>query len=784
MMITNTEVKDWLDEIKDARKRDKDFRNNGETINEIYDGEKSDKIPFNILYSNTETLMPALYSQTPRPVVKRRFNQEVSPLVKAVEKAGTRILEYFLDTNIDGYEKFDDSMLDAVLDAALPGRGVTQIKFDAIMSGKKLKWAVVCADSRKYDQVYFGFAKKWSKMPWVAFEDYLDEEECLELFDKEKVKEIIFTESEEEDITDKSSNKSSRKTARIYQIWNKSDKTVKWISDSYDGFLKEQEDPLNITGFFPMPKPLQLHKKANNLTPTALYTLYENQAKELNRITIRLNRVIEAIKARGIYDGALGDDIEKIMNEDDNTLIPTDKGASLVEGGFDKAFWFVPIEKMVTVAQALMVARDQTKSVIYEITGLSDIIRGHSKASETLGAQKIKESWGTMRLKNMQKGVQFYVRDSLRIMLDIASTKIPIRFWKDLTGLDFPMNEDREKVRKQLESMKQKVMEQAQAQKAQAQQMQQAGQQVPPQKPPPPPPPELLKIAQSPTWEEILEILKDDFIRSYKVDIETNSTLDVEATEDQKQVAEFMNAMAQFMNGIQPMIEAGTLPFNAAKEMMLEITRRYRFGVDVEEQIKSMKEPQKPNGEQLKKQMEAFKKKTQETQKGFEGKQKELKVLQDKIEQQKQKSGDELDKRFNKLEIDKMQFDFDKKLFAAEQKLNEKAAVSELQMKETLSIAKQGVNQVKAESKLKSIVDDQSRNVQSMMDKHQAGIEKASEKITQIPEESPKKKIIKFTFDKEGKPDGATVDETDTEQESGDIKFEYENGKPVGATVN
>jgi len=200
------------------------------------------------------------------------------------------------------------------------------------------------------------------------------------------------------------------------------------LSPQYDGYLKQQADPLDITGFYPIPKPLTLHRKSNDLTPTAFYTLYENQAVELNRITTRLNYVIEAIKVRGVYDSSLGDELEKVMDGDDNELAPTDKGASLLEGGFDKAIWFMPIEKLVNVAQALIGAREQAKSVIYEITGLSDVIRGQSKASETLGAQKIKESWGTMRLKNQQKDVQVYVRDCLRIMLDIASQKIPARF--------------------------------------------------------------------------------------------------------------------------------------------------------------------------------------------------------------------------------------------------------------------------------------------------------------------------------------------------------------------
>ena len=53
-------VQYWLDEIKSARKREEDFRKDGKLLLEIYEGKKKDEIPFNILYSNTETLLPAV----------------------------------------------------------------------------------------------------------------------------------------------------------------------------------------------------------------------------------------------------------------------------------------------------------------------------------------------------------------------------------------------------------------------------------------------------------------------------------------------------------------------------------------------------------------------------------------------------------------------------------------------------------------------------------------------------------------------------------------------------
>ena len=166
-----------------------------------------------------------------------------------------------------------------------------------------------------------------------------------------------------------------------------------------------------------MPRPIMFLEKSNDLMPVALYTLYENQATELNRLTIRIQKVVEAIKARGVYDSELGDDIAKIMDESDNALVPADKSASFAaEKGLGNAIWFMPIEQLTNVLIQLYQARNQCKQIIYEITGISDIMRGSTNANETLGAQEIKKSFGTLRLKRLQSEVQRYARDLLRPM--------------------------------------------------------------------------------------------------------------------------------------------------------------------------------------------------------------------------------------------------------------------------------------------------------------------------------------------------------------------------------
>ena len=481
-----------------------------------------------------------------------------------------------------------------------------------------------------------------------------------------------------------------------------------------------------------------LHRKSNNLTPTALYALYENQAKELNRITQRLMRVIEAIKARGAYNGEFGDELERIMDEDDNALIPTDKSAGMTtDGGFDKNIWFLPIGEMVGVAQQLYMARESCKQVIYEITGISDIVRGASKASETLGAQKMKEAWGTMRLKNMQSDVQQYVRELLRIMLDVAVNNLSQRLWIKITGLPYPTAEQKEKALELMNEIKPKIqMAYAQQQEPDKKLLKEAE--------------ELTKMLAQPSWEDILETLGDDYIRSFKVDIETNSTLDVEATEDKKNIAEFMNAMAQFMNGLMPMVKEGTLPWGAAKSWLLDIAKRYRFGEEVEDEIKAMEEPKRFDHEQAKK-------KIQEEQKKLQDAGKKLAQEKQKFEEEQKKVGDAIDQQVNDLARDKMQFDFDKKMHDAKVRMEQKLAEQKLALKDQLNQAADEIDRAKAESQLQKMVDKHARNVQGMMDKHLDNIKKMTEAQVQQPPRPAGKQNITMIYDEDGVAKGAEV---------------------------
>jgi hypothetical protein len=601
------QVAHFINEIAAASKREKDYRKKGNEVIEMYTGKKSN--PFAILFSNTETMLPALYSAVPRPVVQRRFKDE-DPLGKLAAKAGERGLEFLLDTNTQGYETFDSALRVAVLDGLLPGRGVTSVKYEAEVQDTApaegaepipvKNWETVCPDSISWDRFLHGYAKKWSKVPWISYEMHLDKDQCLDelKFDPEMVAKITFTEGESEDDeakegegkSDEERNLGERKTALFYQIWDKDGgQKVRYLCPQYkEDFCKVEDDPLGITGFFNCPKPIQFLEKSNDLLPIALYSLYEEQAEELNNLTRRIKAVIASIKAKAFYDTELGEDIKRLIEEDEPALVPADKSSSLAaEKGMDNAVWFWPVEKLIIVLRELYAAREACKHVIYEITGIADILRGNTNASETLGAQEIKEKWGTLRLKRLQKEVQRYARDMLRMMLDVAAQKFSERTWAQMTGLPFLLEE--------------KYNELTQVARALEAQVQQEQQQAAMMGQPVQPGPSVQKLQQvqqqlqTPRWSLVLDALRDDMQRAYRIDIETNSTVEPEAVEDQKNISDVMTALGQFLNGITPLVVSGSMPFQAAQAMMLAIVRRYRFGSEIEDYIKAMVPPKPPD---------------------------------------------------------------------------------------------------------------------------------------------------------------------------------------------
>jgi hypothetical protein len=228
-------------------------------------------------------------------------------------------------------------------------------------------------------------------------------------------------------------------------------------------------------------------------------------------------------------------------------------------------------------------------------------MRGDTQASETFGAQNLKSKWGTQRLQKFQGEVQRYTRDCFRIIAELAAKNFGDKTIQSMCNLDFA-TDDQVAQAQQIMQMAQ-VMQmrmQAQAQMAPQQpsggppgQPPQPGQGGPPQ--PPQLPPELEQAMQQAQdtlsklkWSDVIGMLREDTARQYRIDIETNSTIDPTRQEDKQDIIEVMQALANTAESFGPFVEQGVFPMPAFKSLLLAICRRFTFGREVEDEIEAI----------------------------------------------------------------------------------------------------------------------------------------------------------------------------------------------------
>jgi len=596
-------IEAWKKRITSAEKRHKDFWELAKAATSIYEAEKKTKHAFNVLYANTETISPYLYSASPTIFCRPRNTEAENPLAVAASSVLQKALTFLIDPNTPAIPSFDDAILYDVLSALVPGRGVSWVRYDAVVAGgeeasgevtegqevegtegtgeaEEVSYETTYLESVPYDRFLCGYAESWDKVTWVGRIYFMNRGELVENFGAEG-KEIPLDFSENsggsaaESRTAAPKDSEGETFAKIYQIWDKTTRKVYMFAMSSQRMLKTVEDPLELEGFFPLAEPLTFMRKLTTIVPTPLYEQYREQAEELNRISTRINKLVGALKVRGFYDDQM-QGIDQVLTADDNTFLPAQNIAALQTGGIDRALWLVPIERIIPVLQQLYVQREQTKQIIYEIMGISDVLRGAVRASESATATSTKAESGSRRLQKMQGYTAQYVCRQLRVMAEIVASRFSIETLQQMTELPYPRAAQKE----------QAVLAIQQAQQ-QTQLAQALGQQ-----PPAPLPPELLKTAQTPSWEEIQQFMQQDPTRNFTIDLETDSTIATDKQAEQEQVTETLNSLAQFGNAVTPLLQTGLLQPESAKAIMLSLSKKLRLGREVDEALRAQPAPQ------------------------------------------------------------------------------------------------------------------------------------------------------------------------------------------------
>lgn len=617
-------VKYWLKEIDAASNGpEKDWREQRATnVTKRYrderEGSEAQDVRFNILFANVEVLKGVMYQRPPVPDVRRRF-KDPDAVGRVVAEVLTRALTYC----IDAYD-FDFVMRQCVSDVLIPGRGVARVKYiptfaqmereveptgyegdkpiyaegvtqrdgKGYQSYEQVSYEEVRCDQVGYEYFRMSPAKHWSKVRWISFGELLSRQDCVKQFGKEIGSAIKLDWSDRKD-DDPDKDDERYRRALVWTIWNKSDKQVYVISAGYPaGPLKQEADPLRLEQFFPIPRPMYAIWTTDSLVPVPEYTQYQDQAEELDLLTERINVLVDALRRRGVYDASMPA-LEELAKAGDNTFIPVTNYAALVEkGGLQNAFSELPIEGIAKVLVELYQQREQVKQTIYEVMGIGDIIRGSSDPNETASAQNIKAQYAQTRIAPRQTEVQRFARDLLRLKAEIIAEHFSQQTLQQMTGIQLPTPEQKQMAQQQVSQM------QAQAQ----QQPQQPGQ---PPAQPPQIPKEIQTVLNTPTWDDVMGLLKNEKLRGFRIDVETDSTIAANDQAEKENVVEMIQAMSGLAAQVGPLIQEGVVPAEFLKSLLLFTMRRFRASKDIEEQIEQLEPPPpKQDPEMQKMQME------------------------------------------------------------------------------------------------------------------------------------------------------------------------------------
>ena len=568
-MTPQESCRKWKLELDLSKKADDKWTRRVKKIVKRYRDERSGNAgsakKYNILWSNIQTTLPAVYARTPKADVSRRFKDS-----DPVGRTASEILERCLQFDMDNHNDFDESMKSSITDWLLGGRGTTWVRFeqeevetvepDEKPEGEDTEPQEAMQESTPVDYVYWedfrcSPARVWAEVTWVARRLYMSRGEGIKRFgDDFKQVSLTHVPVGLDALKDQGASQGetdAMKKAEVWEIWDKTSESAIWIAEGYDKTLDEKEDPYGLDDFWPCPKPLYATQTTDTLEPVPDYSEYQDQAEEVDMLTNRISQLVDACKVVGLYD-ASQTGVQRMLSEGvNNTMIPVTTWAAFSEkGGIKGVIDWMPLDQVLLALRECYTSRAEAIKSIYDITGISDIIRGSTDAQETATAQGIKSRFGALRLKPRQRDVAQFASQLLKIKAQLMADLYSSQTLKEMSG----------------------IMGTEDAQYA----------------------------------DQAIKLLKSEPIRAYRVEVAADSLVELDEEADKQSRVEFLGAVGKFMAEVLPVAQAHPPLAPLCGEMLLFGIRGFKAGRSMEAafdtavQQLSQPQPQQPSPEMIK----------------------------------------------------------------------------------------------------------------------------------------------------------------------------------------
>lgn len=523
-----------------------------------------------ILWSNTEVLKPAVYARQPTAVVSRRYKDS-----DKVGRYASEVLERALNFTIDQYD-FNAVVKLCRDDYLIQGRGQVWVRYEPHVGNppeglqvsndaedadepEETGYAETCCDHVNNADWGFNPSREWDEVYMVWRKAYMTRSELKQRF-KGKAKDIQLDMRVKDDPVEEASARTSARKAAIYEIWDKHTRTVYWVSKTYGkdgGVIESKPDWLKLDDFFPCPRPLMATTVDEQYIPIPDYVYYQDQAEEIDDLTARIGNLTDALRMVGIYAGDVNTSLQQMFTGTQNELIAVTNYQALADrGGLKGVIEWMPITEVVSTLQGCIETRKQLLDDVYQITGISDIQRGDTDPDETATAQGLKATWGSARTREKQKEVSRFCRDILRIKAEIIAKNYSPELLNAMTDVQLPTPQ-------------------------QLQALQMAKQQNIPI------PPQMVGMETRPTWDDVEGLLRNDATRTFRVDVETDSTIEPNDAEQQAQKIQFVTVLTTFMAQAMPVMQQVPALAQLGGETIKFLARSFHVGREMEDVIES-----------------------------------------------------------------------------------------------------------------------------------------------------------------------------------------------------
>lgn len=449
----------WSKEIEAAEKRQKDFwKDGGKIVERFLDERKEDggsnrrtagstQVRLNLFHANVTTLMSMLYGKVPEISSTRRFADAGDDVGRIAAEMQERILN--TDVQAPG-ASIGDVLRACLQDRLLPGLGTARVRYDfgtkmekaeemeagesGEMEAKETEYEVLDDEEAVTDYVHWrdylwGHAHIWAEVPWTGYKVYMTKPEAVARFGTAKAEKLNFNRRSIE-TKEENSNKERAHPwdkAELVEIWSKTDRKVYWWSKDCDELLDEQEDPLKLRGFFPGPEPMMANSTTTLCLPRADFKIAQDLYNQIDILQTRISIITRAVKVVGVYNKA-SKEIKQMFNQGtENDLIAVDSWAMFAEkGGLKGQIDWLPIETIANVLKTLQEVRAQTIELLYQVTGMADILRGQSDEYAAASSDKLKAKFASVRVQCLQDEFARFASDIMSLKAEIMRTHFEV----------------------------------------------------------------------------------------------------------------------------------------------------------------------------------------------------------------------------------------------------------------------------------------------------------------------------------------------------------------------